>query len=240
VRIEAPVRITGGYQGEGGVTVQVPTAELREHGPDGKTAPAANAVAANPGRNRGGSRRSLPGPDIAQLVRGAATGDRWAWERLVEQFERLIWAMTREFKLGDSDAADVAQATWLRLLEHIDRIEHPDRIGSWLATTARHECLRHVSRAKRVMLVQDDVVFGSVATHQPDVDEDLLAAERAEAVREAMSRLPWRWQKLLEMLMADPPVSYAEISSHLGLPVGSIGPTRGRCLERLRVLLQAT
>jgi DNA-directed RNA polymerase specialized sigma24 family protein len=90
------------------------------------------------------------------------------------------------------------------------------------------------------MLVQDDVVFGGVVTHQPDVDEGLLAAERAAAVREAMALLPWRWQKLLEMLMADPPVSYAEISSQLGLPVGSIGPTRGRCLERLRVLLQAT
>jgi RNA polymerase sigma factor (sigma-70 family) len=240
VRIEAPVHITSGYQGEDGVTVQVPTADRRERGPDGKTAPAANAVADSQRRARSGSRGTPPGLDIAELVRGAATGDRWAWERLVEQFERLIWAMTREFKLADSDAGDVAQATWLRLLEHIDRIEHPDRIGSWLATTARHECLRHVSKAKRVMLVQDDVIFGNVATHQPDVDEGLLAAERAEAVREAMSRLPWRWQKLLEMLMADPPVSYAEISSQLGLPVGSIGPTRGRCLERLRVLLQAT
>ena len=191
-------------------------------------------------QNAGRAQKNAATPtDIGQLVRGAAAGDRWAWERLVEQFERLIWAMTREFKLADSDAADVAQATWLRLLEHIDRIEYPDRIGSWLATTARHECLRHVSRAKRVMLVQDDVVFGGLATLQPDIDEGLLAAERAEAVRAATALLPWRWQKLLEMLMADPPVSYAEISSQLGLPVGSIGPTRGRCLERLRVLLQA-
>lgn len=216
--------------------MQVPTADLREHGPDGMTAPAGNAAADNPGKNRRAGTASAT--DIAQLVRGAAAGDRWAWERLVEQYERLIWAMTREFKLADSDAGDVSQATWLRLLEHIDRIEHPDRIGSWLATTARHECLRHVSKAKRIMLVHDDVVFG-VATLQPDVDEGLLAAERAAAVREAMALLPWRWQKLLEMLMADPPVSYAEISSQLGLPVGSIGPTRGRCLERLRVLLQA-
>ena len=78
-------------------------------------------------------------------MRGAVGGDQSAWERLVEQYARLIWAMTREFKLADSDAADVAQATWLRLLEHIDRIEHPERIGSWLATTARHECLRHMA-----------------------------------------------------------------------------------------------
>ena len=139
----------------------------------------------------------------------------------------------------ESDAADVAQTTWLRLLEHIDRIEYPARVGSWLAATARHECLRSLAARKRVVLSQDDVEFDGAAVHEPAIDERLLAAERAQAVREALSRLPWRWQRLLEMLMADPPVSYAEISDQLGLPVGSIGPTRGRCLARLRVLLQA-
>lgn len=180
-------------------------------------------------------------PDVAQLVRRAAQGDRWAWERLVDQYSRLIWAMTRDFRLAESDAADVVQATWLRLLEHIDRIEYPDRIGSWLATTARHECLRHLAVGKKVMLVEDDdAAFHQVVSHQPEVDERLLADERAEAVREALTSLPSRWQKLLELLMADPPASYAEISDQLGVPVGSIGPTRGRCLERLRVLLQTT
>jgi len=148
--------------------------------------------------------------------------------------------MTRDFRLAESDAADVVQATWLRLLEHIDRIEYPDRLGSWLATTARHECLRHLAAGKKVMLVQDDDDLKDVAAHQPEVDERLLADERARAVREAMTSLPSRWQQLIELLMADPPASYAEISDQLGLPVGSIGPTRGRCLERLRVLLQAT
>jgi DNA-directed RNA polymerase specialized sigma24 family protein len=76
--------------------------------------------------------------------------------------------------------------------------------------------------------------------HHPEVDERLLADERAQTVREAMSRLPSRWQRLLELLMADPPTSYTEISDQLGLPIGSIGPTRGRCLARLRVLLQAS
>jgi len=178
--------------------------------------------------------------DIAQLVRSAANGDRLAWECLVDQYSRLIWAMTRDFRLAESDAADVVQATWLRLLEHIDRIEYPDRLGSWLATTARHECLRHLAAGKKVMLVQDDDDLKDVAAHQPEVDERLLADERARAVREAMTSLPSRWQQLIELLMADPPASYAEISDQLGLPVGSIGPTRGRCLERLRVLLQAT
>jgi RNA polymerase sigma factor (sigma-70 family) len=176
--------------------------------------------------------------DIGLLVRQAAAGDRGAWERLVDQYSRLIWAMTRDFRLAESDAADVVQATWLRLLEHIHRIEYPERIGSWLATTARHECLRHLAAGKKVMLMHDEeATLGDAASHQPDVDERLLADERAQEVREALTLLPGRWQQLLELLMADPPASYAEISDQLGLPVGSIGPTRGRCLERLRVLL---
>jgi RNA polymerase sigma factor (sigma-70 family) len=172
-------------------------------------------------------------------VRRAAAGDRTAWEGLVDQYARLIWAMTRDFKLAESDAADVFQVTWLRLLEHIDRIEYPERLGSWLATTARHECLRHIAARNRIVLVQDDDTTLSYAvSHEPEIDERLLADERAQAVRDAMSRLPSRWQKLLELLMADPPTSYTEISSQLGLPVGSIGPTRRRCLERLRMELQ--
>ena len=179
-------------------------------------------------------------PDIAGLVRGAAEGDRQAWERLVDQYARLIWSITAEFKLIDSDAADVAQTTWLRLLEHIDRIEYPDRVGSWLAATARNECLRSLAARKRVVLSQDGAELDSVLTHAPEIDERLLADERAQVVRDALSRLPRRWQRLLEMLMADPPVPYTEISDQLGLPIGSIGPTRGRCLARLRVLLQAS
>jgi RNA polymerase sigma factor (sigma-70 family) len=179
-------------------------------------------------------------PDVAQLVRHAAEGDLQAWERLVDQYARLIWSITVEFKLGESDAADVAQTTWLRLLEHIDRLEYPDRVGSWLAATARHECLRNLAAHKRVVLGHDEEDLSGVAAHEPEVDERLLADERAQVVREALTRLPRRWQQLLEMLMADPPASYAEISDQLGLPVGSIGPTRGRCLARLRVLLQAS
>jgi RNA polymerase sigma factor (sigma-70 family) len=177
--------------------------------------------------------------DTGLLVRLAAAGDKAAWERLVDQYSRLIWAMTRDFRLTETDAADVVQTTWLRLLEHIGRIEYPERLGSWLATTARHECLRHLAASKRVTLVGDhDATFGNSPEHQPDVEERLLAGERAQAVREAVSTLPARSQQLLQLLMADPPVSYTEISDQLGLPIGSIGPTRGRCLERLRVILQ--
>jgi RNA polymerase sigma factor (sigma-70 family) len=194
---------------------------------------ASAGVAAMPDRETGA-------PDIAALVRRAAEGDRWAWERLVDQYARLIWSITRDFKLTESDAADVFQATWLRLFEHINRLDYPDRVGSWLAATARNECLRSVAARRRVVLVHDDGDLSADVAHGPAIDERLLADERAEAVRAAMKHLPGQWQQLMRLLMADPPTPYAEISDQLGLPVGSIGPTRGRCLERLRVLLQAS
>jgi RNA polymerase sigma factor (sigma-70 family) len=186
------------------------------------------------------TKQGLEALHVADLVARAADGDRRAWERLVDQFARLIWSITADFKLTESDAADVAQTTWLRLLEHIHRIEHPDRVGSWLAATARNECLRSLAARKRVVLGHDDAEGDSAPAYGPEIDEGLLAAERAQVVRDALSRLPRRWQRLLEMLMADPPASYADISDELELPIGSIGPTRGRCLAQLRVLLQAS
>jgi RNA polymerase sigma factor (sigma-70 family) len=197
--------------------------------------------AADVGRAAGAApEREVPAFDAAHMVQRAAQGDQRAWERLVDQYARLVWSITRQFKLSDSDAADVSQATWLRLLEHIDRLDHPDRVGSWLAATARNECLRSLAARKKVIPVQDDVTLKSDITSAPEVDERLLADERAADVRRALSHLPRRGQQLLEMLMADPPATYAEISDKLGLPIGSIGPTRGRCLEMLRGLLQAS
>lgn len=208
------------------------------------------AAAARPGRRKRGTEAPgraavraktdrTPTWDVAEVVGRAADGDQLAWERLFDQYARLIWSMTRDFKLVESDAADVFQTTWLRLLEHINRLDHPARVGSWLAATARHECLRSLAARKRIVLMPEEALADGEA-HGPAVDERLLAQESTEAVRAALSRLPTRWQRLLGMLMADPPASYTEISDQLGLPVGSIGPTRGRCLERLRVLLQAS
>jgi RNA polymerase sigma factor (sigma-70 family) len=178
--------------------------------------------------------------DIARLVKHAGAGDPRAWERLIDKYGRLIWSITREFKLFESDAADVFQTTWTRLIEHIDRLERPGRVGAWLAATARNECLRCLASHKRLVLAHEDLMLNVPAEHGAEIDEGLLAQERAEVVRAAMAHLPRRWQRLLELLMADPPASYAEISDELGLPVGSIGPTRGRCLARLRVLLEAS
>ena len=178
--------------------------------------------------------------DVARLVRCATEGDRWAWERLVDQYARLVWAITRDFKLGESDAADVAQVTWLRLLENIRKIENPDRVGSWLAATARNECLRCLAARKKVVLAEDGIVLETGSRSEPEIDERLLCVERAQTVRRALSQLPWRWRRMLELLMTDPPASYAEISDQLGLPIGSIGPTRSRSLARLRELLHSS
>jgi RNA polymerase sigma factor (sigma-70 family) len=176
--------------------------------------------------------------DLAEVVRCAASGDADAWGRLMDQYGRLIWSITRDFKLGESDASDVVQTTWMRLVEHIDRLEHPERVGAWLATTARNECLRNIASRRRLVLVGEDYGLESIAGHEQPVDEALLAAERARTVREALKALPCHWQRLMELLMAEQP--YTVIADRLSLPVGSIGPTRGRCLDRLRVLLEAS
>lgn len=176
--------------------------------------------------------------DVGDLVVQASAGDRAAWEQLVDRYGGLVWRVTRDFRLVDSDRADVSQTTWLRLFEHIDRLDDPSRVGAWLATTARRECLRVTALRKRVVLAHEGDAFEAREAYQPAVDEDLLAAERADDVRTAIGKLPPHWQRLVHLLMADPPLSYAEISQRLRLPVGSIGPTRGRCMQRLRALLE--
>ena len=134
--------------------------------------------------------REIDSSDVATLVRRAAEGDRKAWERLVSQYERLIWSITVEFKLVESDAADVAQTTWLRLLEHIDRIQHPDRVGSWLAATARNECLRNLAARKRVVLGHDDAELNSAAAGGRARPGRSGRARRREDARRSRARGP--------------------------------------------------
>jgi len=179
--------------------------------------------------------------DTGQLVLGAAGGDEVAWRGLVDRFSGLVWAVARAHRLGDSDAADVYQTTWLRLAEHIRRIDHPDRVGAWLATAARRECLQSLRAAGRVLPTDDmDRLDLTPLTGNP-TEETVLAAEqeredadRAALVWRALDRLSARCRELLRVLMASPPPSYAEVAAALGLPLGSIGPTRARCLQRLR------
>ena len=168
------------------------------------------------------------------LVTAAARGDDAAWKALVEQFSGLIWSVTRAYRLASADAADVFQVTWLRLAEHIGRLEHPEHVGSWLATTARREALRASRASARVVLTDDDAVFDAQDARGETPEQAVLRSERADQLWRAFRTLPARCQMLLRLLMATPPPSYTEVAAALDRPVGSIGPTRARCLRLLR------
>ena len=151
--------------------------------------------------------------------------------RLVDRFAALVWAVTRSFSLGSSDAADVSQVTWLRLVEHLDGINDPDRVGAWLATTAKRECLAVLRRRGRSAVpASDDDVFERLAADVPSPAKGLVASERAAVLWEALTVLSERCQRLLRILMADPPPPYDAVGAALDMPIGSIGPTRARCL----------
>jgi RNA polymerase sigma factor (sigma-70 family) len=177
-----------------------------------------------------------PADNTAQLVRAAASGDEAAWESLVDRFADLVWSVARAHGLDQVDAADVSQTTWLHLAEHIGRMREPGRVGAWLITTARRESLRTLRGVRRQLLVADspDWRFEDPTV---EVDERLTDMILRTRLRAAYESLPEPCRQLLRILMADPPPSYADVSEALAMPIGSIGPTRARCLQRLRDLV---
>jgi RNA polymerase sigma factor (sigma-70 family) len=180
-----------------------------------------------------------PGHDeeVARLVRAAANGDQQAWDAVVSRYVALLWSIAFRHGLGESDAADVVQNTWLRLFEHIHDVREPARVGSWLATTAQRESLRIVAQRQRVLPSDDEATFDGADRLQAPLDEALLAREQAAEARAALDTLPPAWRSLVELLTQDPPLPYERIVADLGVPIGSIGPTRGRCVRRLRALV---
>lgn len=144
----------------------------------------------------------------------------------------MIWAVARAHRLNDADAADVAQATWLALLEHLGRLHEPGLVGAWLATTARRECLRVLRIGERTLPFGDDAPECESSETPPG--DALVIQERDDALWRSFGRLRASDQALLRMLMADPRPPYEEIAAALDMPIGSIGPTRQRALERLR------
>lgn len=172
--------------------------------------------------------------EAEELIARVAAGERAAWDEVVERYAGLVWAVARAQGLGAAEAADVSQLTWLRLLEHASSLRQPARVGSWLATTARREAQQLRRLRRREIPVADDTSLDRPDRAGLATDTELLRAERDAALRAAFVTLPDRCRQLLRLLVADPPMSYAEISAALPMPVGSIGPTRARCLECLR------
>jgi RNA polymerase sigma factor (sigma-70 family) len=172
--------------------------------------------------------------EVAALVHAAADGDRAAWNALVDRYNGLVWSVARSYRLSSADASDVVQTTWLRLVEHLGRLQDPERVGAWLATTARRECLRTLRHSARTVAVEAP----PEPVTEPQPDAALLVQERDRALWQAFGGLSERCQALLRLLVADPPPSYEEVSAALDMPIGSIGPTRQRCLDRLRGLAE--
>lgn len=172
---------------------------------------------------------------VVTLVTRARDGDERAWAALVEWYAPLIWSLCRRYRLDTTDTADVGENVWLLLVNQLGKMRDPAALPGWLATTTRREYTRVLNRAQ----------VPHAARHEPDaenipdgeaetIEHGLLAAEQHAALREAFTHLPRHDQQLIVLLIEDTPVSYAQISARLGIPVGSIGPNRRRCLDKLR------
>lgn len=175
------------------------------------------------------------GSSVTALVARVGEGDQEAWNEIIERYAPLVWSICQRYKLDRQDIDDVGQSVWLLLVEHIGSLREAAALPGWLATTTRHECLRVLRAGQR----QDHAGLPPEEQMPSDPDaataeQELIEAERNAALRAALAGLPDRCRRLLTMLISDPPPAYAQISAALGIAVGSIGPIRARCLERLR------
>ncbi len=177
-------------------------------------------------------------PAVARdLLTGARDGDQASWDAIVAEFSSLLWAIARSHRLDRHLAADVVQGTWLKLVDNLDTIREPGALPGWLSTTCRRECLRVLRREGRSIAAEPDHL-DRIDPFVEDVDADLIRDERARVLWRALGQLRDACQRLLRILMADPAPGYDEVSEMLDIPIGSIGPTRGRCLAQLRTIIE--
>lgn len=173
-------------------------------------------------------------PQVIELVTRATAGDQAAWNDIIERYAPLVWSIGQKYRLTRADIDDVGQSVWLLLIENLAGLREPAALPGWLATTTHRECLRILRVARRHD--HSDLPAGELPADPAAVtiEQEVLAAELNAALWTALGELPRGCRDLLSMLVADPPVAYAEISATLGFAVGSIGPKRARCLDRLR------
>jgi RNA polymerase sigma factor (sigma-70 family) len=172
--------------------------------------------------------------DLPRLVKASVDRDEAAWNELVRRFAGLVAFVIRHYRLSTTDTQDVSQLVWLRLVEHLGQIREPSALPGWLATTTRHECERHLRVSGRSVAMDPLTMRLVDRADGAEIDELLLAAERRQVLLDGLGELAPQQRELLMMLTADPPYAYAEISRILGIPIGSIGPTRSRVLDKLR------
>ncbi len=191
-------------------------------------------MATNPALTQQADRKRVD-PVVTSLVIRSRNGKQQAWDALVDRYAPLIWAICRRHRLEDADAADAAQNIWLKLVDQLDVLRDPAALPGWLAATTRRECARIQRTAHRPSDAGDALATGTIPDdHTSAAEQDLLTAERGAALREAFGQLPPGCQQLLALHTHDPALSYAEITARLDIPVGCIGPSRRRCLDKLR------
>lgn len=171
------------------------------------------------------------------LVAQAAAGDTAAWDALVRRHAGLVWSVARSHRLDEADASDVSQTTWLRLTEHIGTLREASRLPAWLVTTARRESLRLIASRNRELPGELDSELPATESQAPSPELRVLVGDRNATLWAALRTLSARCQQLLRVMACHPELSYLELAAALDIPVGGIGPTRGRCLEQLRGLV---
>jgi RNA polymerase sigma factor (sigma-70 family) len=170
-------------------------------------------------------------PDLMALVRRAVDGDPAALTWIVERYDRSLRAIVRFYRLSPWDVDDVVQATWLQFMEHGRSLREPAALTGWLATTARRQSLRVLQRRVRERPSDDPALGDDMPVAEPW--EELIATERRAAVHGAVGRLPLSSRRLMTLMLARPGMRYEQVAEALGMPIGSIGPTRLRCISRL-------
>lgn len=178
--------------------------------------------------------------NLEGLLKRCVNRDQEAWSRLVDQFQNLVYSIPRRYGLNEDDASDVFQTTFQALLRHLDRIEDARTLPKWLAVTAARESLRVKRIASRAVSAEDRGLDLDALVERDELaaDENAVQAERAEIVRRLTNELQERCRDLLTLLYLHDDPSYQEISEKLGIPIGAIGPTRARCLDKLRKKLE--
>lgn len=176
------------------------------------------------------------GTRIAGLMSAAREGSDDALNQIVTELSPLLWQVARAAGLSSSDAEDVVQTVWMRLLSHLDGIRTSTALTAWLIVTTRREAWR-VHAAGRRQSPADQESFAALPDQGPRPEEQAIANEQRRALWTAIARLSPRCQELLRIVAFVPRPDYQAVAAELGMPVGSIGPTRGRCLAKLRALL---
>lgn len=185
-------------------------------------------------------RRQEAAADLStrELVSGCAAGDQSCWDEMMLRYGRLVYGVARRYRLTTAECDDVAQATWMRLVQRLTTLRNPDSVGDWLATVARNESLRILTRERRAVPMSEPIQL-MVASSEGNPEQVVLERSEFAVIRVALEQLSARDQQVLRLVLRDPAPTYQQISEETGIPVPSVGPTRTRCLRKLRAAIAA-